>query len=298
MSHTDGAVKKSLFIQCAHTSPWQIAQQLEHVRLHHKDPSKDDYIYNVVLDEIGDERGLHINQLDTIAPYLRKTFDNVFVGSHYIRWTGAGTAYAEGMANSRHRWRNLVMQKNLWQAFVARYPSIPIHWYINHEGVLDYFDIPEVRAGYGAYLLQSVKDSHAIKPRRAVLWSPAVWSGKPLTSLEEAQIALTFRRVRYLAQHAGHHAGVNWLHLQDMMGRGRADITEQDVLQWYRELKAAYSWDSLRVNMEYFTRNEYGQLVPEDPAVIQARENWYQQHGVPLGASWELRWWYANHKDL
>ena len=303
MSLTDGATKKSLFIQVRWFNPTDLVEQLEHVRLHHKDPSKDDYIYNVVLDEIGDGSGLATTNLDIIFDYLpgqsKATFNNVFVGSHFVPWGGPGSAYKEGIADSNHRWANLNMQEDLWEAFKARYAGFTNwHFYINHEGVLDYFDIPATRAGYEAYLIQCCRDSHDVLPDRAVLWSPAVWSGVPLTSLEEQKIGQTFAAIDYWAGLYGHDNGINWLHLQDMMGRGRPDITEQDVKQWMAEIAAAHTFDSLRVDMEYFTKDANGNIIPEDPAVIAARENWYEQNGLAVGASWELRHWYPNHTEL
>lgn len=292
MSFTDGATKKSLFVQVAWFDQYALNHQLEHVRLHHRDRTKDDYIHNIVLDEIGNPYGLHDN-LSVIAPYLpggyKKAFDNVFVGSNYIPYQGQGSSYSAGMVDSGHRWANLSVQADLWKMFRNSYSNVPFHFYINHEGVLDYFDIPEIRAGYEAYLIQSVRDAHRVKPNRAVLWSPAIWSGKPLTSSEEIAIGKTFRHIEEMSKVVGHYGGIKWLHFQDMMGRGRRDITKYDVKRWYNELKSAYNWDSLRVNMEMFNQPAWR---------IRRREDWYQRNGVAVGSSWELRTWYPTHKEL
>ena len=126
--------------------PTELVKHLDHVRAHHKDRRKEDYIFDVVLNEIGDGCGNLNSNVQRILPYLpggsKATFNNVFVGSHSTSWTGAGSVY--------------------------------------------------------------------------------------------------------------------------------------------REL---------------FARTQHG-LVAEDPAVIAARENWYQSHGVPIGASWELRYWMQNHTEL
>ena len=293
MSYTDGATKKSLFIQVAWFDPTALKEQLEHIRLYHKDPTKDDYIHNVVLDEIGTPYGLHTRNLNIIASYLpggsNRTFDNVFVGSTYVHWAGQGSAYSQGIANSNHRWANLRVQKYLWQEFKQRYFDIHFHFYINHEGVLDFFDIPEVRAGYGAYLLQSVRDSHDVARNRALLWSPAIWSGVPLSVAEEDAIGRTFRNVESYSKKYGHYGGVKWLHFQDMMGRGDPRVTRDDVKQWYNELKGVYDWDSLRINMEQFNQAAWR---------VRRREDWYQRQGMAVGASWELRHWYGRHKEL
>ena len=292
MSHRDGATKKSLFIQVAWFDPDELKTQLEHIRQYHKDRTKDDYIYNVILDEIGTPYTLHYRNLDIIRPYLpggdRKTFDNVFVGSSFIQYSGWGSAYRKGMADPQHRWDNLRLQRDIWTRFKSAYSTVPFHFYVNHEGVLNFFDIPNVRAGYEAYLIQSVRDGHQIIPDRAVLWSPAVWSDGPLNSGESDAIGRTFHNVERYSKEAGHYGGIRWLHLQDMMGRGRG-TTQYDVRAWYRTLEAVYDWDSLRINLETFNQ------TPEE---IQAREDWYQSQGIPVGSSWSMRHWYPTHKEL
>ncbi len=288
------AVKKSLFVQVAWFDETELNTQLEHVRQYHKDPAQDDYIYNLVMDEVGTPYALHHQKLDVIMPYLagpRKTFDNVFVGSNFLRYNGKGSSYKEGMADGVHRWNNLVNQKVIWGMFRDRYPTVPFHFYINHEGVLDFFDDRAVANGYEAYLIQSVRDSHDIYPNRAVLWSPAVWSGASLTMQEQQSVAQVFQNVKFYAGKWGHRYGVNWLHLQDMMGRGRSDVTRYDVEMWYRQLKRAYKFDSLRVNMEMFNLSG-----PVDKQELAEREDWYGRKNIPLGSSWSLQHWYHTHQ--
>ena len=107
----DGAVKKSLFIQVRHYNQSKLLADLEHVRHHHKDKTKDDYIYNVVLDEICDHTGKLHENVFTLLAYLPggrlQTFDNVFVGSHFLRWSRWGSPYNAGIRNTEYRWANL-----------------------------------------------------------------------------------------------------------------------------------------------------------------------------------------------
>ncbi len=289
MSLTDGATKKSLFIQVRWYNRLELVADLEHVRREHKDRSKDDYIYNVVLDEVGDETGLAPN-MGIIAPYLpggaKATFDNVFVGSKYVKWTGPGMSYREGMLNSSHRWRNLKMQKRIWREFADRYPSTYFHFYINHEGVLDFMDETPLRQAYEAYLIQSVRDAHKIKPHRAVLWSPAVFANRSLNWRERRGVKTLFKNVA--AYSRPHYGGIKWLTIQDMQGRG-GRYSEKVAAAWYRQVKRLHPWDSIGLNMEMF-----GQTSAE----IQAREDYYQRLGIPVTASWELRFYIERHKEL
>lgn len=285
--------KKSLFIEANWYNPTLLRQHLEHVRLYHKDPSRDDYIHNVVVNQIGRENGTLASNMAIIAPYMpggdRKTFDNAFIGSTIIK---ADRPYSVGMTDPSHRWRSLNAQKRLWLSFKTQYPHIDWHPYLEHEGVLDYFTSESIRQGYEAYLIQSIRDARIVHggKSRAFLWSPAIWSGRPLTWRQRRAIKKTFRNVQSWT------GGRFWLHLQDMMGRGRADITKEDVRTWYRQLNAMRCFASLRVNMEMFTTRP-GYYGSGDPAEVQAREAWYAAQGMPLGASWEMRFWMDTHAE-
>lgn len=289
------SVKKSIFIQVQWYDPHELERHLEHIYQEHRDPNKDDYIYNVVLDEIGSAKGLSSN-LWLIAPYLpggrKQCFDNVFVGSHYMRWHGPGNAYREGIQDSAHRWRNLNMQKNLWKKVVHAYPNVPWHFYINHEGVLDYFDEPNIRNSYEAYLIQSARDAAEVKRGAALMWAPAIWSARALNWREESGIARVFKNVKLWSN----TRGVTWLHFQDMQGR-RYRPALRTVVQWYNELKRLNMFDSLRVDMELFRTMGDGTIVADTAYNVSKREKYYKRKGVPIGASWELRWWFQNHRE-
>ncbi len=289
MSITDGSTRKSLFIQVKWYPPRELAADLEHIRQEHKDRGKEDYVYNVVLDEIGSTHGLSPN-LHVIAPYLpggtKATFDNVFVGSTYIRWGGEGMSYREGMLNSTHRWDNLKAQKELWEEFAKTFSSVYFHFYINHEGVLDFMDEVRLRQAYEAYFIQSVRDAHRLKPNRAVLWSPAVFSNRPLRWKERQGVKTLFKNVASYSR--PHYGGIKWLSIQDMQGRG-GYYDESNAVKWYRQVKRLHGWHSIGLNMEMFNQT---------PAEVQARENYYQALKVPVTASWELRHYMDTHAEL
>jgi len=289
-------VKKSLFIQVNWYPRAGLVKHLEHIRLQHKDRGKDDYIYNVVLDEIGGANGLSPN-LDVIMPYLpggaKQCFDNVFVGSHYVKWQGAGNAYNTGILDGGHRWRNLDMQKRLWTLFRAKYPKLHWHSYVNHEGVLDLFDSRKHANAYEAYLVQSVRDSREVAPGGAVLWAPAIWVKRGLNWRERAAIKRVFTNIRTHSR----SAGVTWLHLQDMQGR-KYPPSLYNVRTWYSQLKKMNLFRSLAIDMELFQTARNGSLSPMSFWQIAKAEAYYAKYGIPVGASWELRWWYAAHFDV
>ena len=49
--------------------------------------------------------------------------------------------------------------------------------------------------------------------------------------------------------------------------------------------------------MEFFRPDGRGGIVPGDPAEHARREDAYRRLGVPLGASWEIRFWYPAHAE-
>ena len=289
MSFTDGSTRMSLFIQVKWYDPVKLVEDLEHIRREHKDRDEEDYIYNVALDEIGGLSGLHSN-LGIIAPYFpggaRATFDNVFVGSHYVRWNGSGMSYREGMLDPAHRWRNLGAQRELWEQFADAYPSTYFHFYVNHEGVLDFMDDRSLRQAYEAYLIQSVRDAHSIKPNRAVLWSPAVFVNRPFGWRERRGIRILFKNVDNYTE--PHYGGIKWLSIQDMQGRSR-NYSQANAVAWYRQVRDLHGWHSIGLNAEMFNQT---------PAEVQARMDYYERNGVPVTASWELRHWVRTHAEL
>ncbi len=290
----------NIFIQVSSYDPDQLRADLDYIDKHHH------MEMGVILNEIGNEGGLHTN-LSILSRYVPEIFTQVFIGSHYVPWRAEGSGYREGMLDSNHRWRNLKVQSALWDEFLAVYANYEPSLYIDHEGVLNLFDEWDVRAAYTAYLIQSVKDAHKLIPNVSVLWSPAIWSGVELTGGEELGVARAFTDIRLYTNKFGHKGGITHLYLQDMMGRGRADVDLADVQQWYQELdKADRFWSTnsllsgslfqdLGINMELFTKNRAGQLVAETPEVITDRQNWYANNGVPVRAGWELRWWMKTH---
>lgn len=296
---TDGSTRMSLFMQVSSINVNEMVDALEHVRAEHRDPAEEDYIYNLVISEIGDTSGaLYTSVLDALEEYLpgrsKQAFDNLFVGSAVLPWVGPGNPYREGMSNETFRWDNLMLQKHLWRGFAIRYPSVPWHCYITYEGVLDYFEEEPLRSYYEAYLVQSVLDAHEVRPGAAVMWAPAVWRDNALSVPEVTAISDTFHAVKHYANQAGHPKGVSWLHLQDMLGREWSGNTLADVRDWYWQLAGAFDFDSLRIDAELFTPS----YQPIDSDTYTARMNYYDSHRIPVGGSWELRYWYRSHMEV
>ena len=283
---------QSLFFQIASLSPEKIVELCEHVRASHRDGGDDD-IYNVTLTTIARTNGdLYTEKLAAIRPYLpggsKQAFDNVFVGSALVPWGDAGNPYREGIQDAAFRWKNLILQRQVWDDFAALFPDLTWHPYIEYEAPLEFLREGDLRSFYEAYMVQSCIDANVVRPGGAVLWSPAFWAKAPLGMVPV--LASFFSNVKVWSR----TKGITWLHLQDMQGRAWYHPSRTDVVEWMETLRSAWSFSSLRVNMELFEEVTY---QPADPAEVEDRSEFYRSAGWPVGMSWEARYWPGAHVD-
>jgi len=100
---------------------------------------------------------------------------------------------------------------------------------------------------------------------------------------------------------------LNWLHFQDFVGqpaKRQSDgsvkyyFTANDAIGYYSEvLVPANSSGQLvsgLVNMEHFIMDDNGSVYPGDPMEHAERHCAYRRAGIPVGFSWEIRWWYKS----
>lgn len=278
---------------------------------------------SLVLQNVADAQGnLYAAQLDTISSYF-KCFSNIFVGTTEPLWDGPGSPYVEGIVDPNFRWSQIYLSRAIADKFIARYPDLYFNWYITYEANLNFFVGDDVRTdtkvgtpitgnsvkeAYKAYLAQLSGDLYAKKPR-AVLWSPTFW--KPFLDMsaeERANLQVAIQDTIAASNR------VNWLHFQDFMGQQsfvRCESTAScyprviykigcdNTKNYYSLLSDATANTqivSLRVNMEmfitqYLPNDTYG-LMPADKYELFEREACYSRNNLPIGASWEIRWWY------
>jgi hypothetical protein len=229
----------------------------------------------------------------------------------------ADNPYCGGILTPSWRWDNIQANRKAADVFLAfidfHFPGVRsnLHWYITYEGYFDWLGgnrySDRLADAYSAYFLEMVRAYNQALQRagepaesasRAVLWSPAYESSYYTHSqLEINQIRdnlrLVFQNVQTMAASAGISRGVDWLDMQDKLGQTDCFSAEcyGGVKNWYQFLTTVnseqFSFASLRVNMELFSSNQPG----PDPAEHMARQNFYESNGIPIGASWELRFW-------
>ena len=228
----------------------------------------------------------------------------------------ADSPYCGGILTPSWRWDNLVANRKATDAFLGfvgqSYPGVRanLHWYVTYEGYFDWFGdnsySQQLRTAYEAYFLQSIRDFRsaliaageaAETSSRAVLWSPSYensfWAHQTqqLAAIRSG-LGSTLRNVAAAAAQEGIARGVGWLHMQDRLGQIGCFTLEcyDSVAAWYEFLSTVgdeqFRFENLRVNMELFAP---GDFPDGDPLEHQVRQDYYEARGVPVGASWELR---------
>jgi hypothetical protein len=285
---------------------------------------------SLILTEVADEQGnLYTSVLDLIIQRYSQCFSNIFIGTTTAKWTGPGSVYSEGMVNADYRWKNIYLSRTIADNLLARYPNLYFNWYISYEANLNYFIGDDVRVdravgtpisgytvkeAYKAFLYQLSSDLYAKRPR-AVLWSPSFWTAfNELSITQQSQLQLAVRDVMLFATR------VNWVHFQDFMGQSAIvqcrdanycfprivyKSTCENTVKYFNLLKAAStntSVVSLRTNLEMFVTQRFPSgsdgFVPADRNELNEREACYARNNVPIGASWEIRYWYRSYFEV
>lgn len=228
----------------------------------------------------------------------------------------ADSPYCGGILTPSWRWDNIAANRIAADTFLQfvnqRYPGVRanLNWYVTYEGYIDWFGdnsySPQVKTAYEAYFMQSIREFRSAlvaagepveSASRTVLWSPSyedhflAHRPQQLAAIRSG-LGSALRNVENMAAEEGIARGIDWLHMQDRLGQiGCFTIQCYDsVAAWYEFLSTVgddqFGFENLRVNMELFAPGEFPN---GDPLEHQVRQNYYESRGVPIGASWELR---------
>ena len=303
----------------------RLAAVLDDIRLHHRDSSRPGFIQNLVLQDIAPASGtgsqLFTGVLDVVAPYLpggtRAAFDHVFVGTLLETPAPAGapsswSPYVEGIASPALRSAHLAASTRAAAAFVARYPSIRVDWYLSWEAFLaplmyaDSFAYPTpprivpsvLRADYLDYQKRLVAALSGIRPGRAFLWSPALDRSWAQISVDGQGTVVPANLRSYFGAMQSATGGRLWLDVQDGLSRpclevgGAAGNTIADRVDWFHRLATmSLPLAALQVNAETFV-SPYCPGV-SSPAQVLSRLYAYEQGSIPIGPSFDVFGWSA-----
>lgn len=317
-----GDLPRSLFISpsaLGSVSDAEVRAWLEHICAYHRLPESPNRIDTLVLSSIadadpGDPSGVSAricasappgkdprwyhptnHKLDIISKYFN-SFDAVYVGTVSTRWKGTGSKYIEGIQDAGFRQKNLQLSTNALDRFMATYPELKPNWYISYEANLSYFTDAKIKDAYAVYNLELCKEMLA-RRNAAILWSPNFWTHYGAMSSETRNILVSnlkdyFSRVP-----------ISEVHFQDHMGGtsalGSKRFTVDDAKHYY-DLLVGLRGPGIRVNTEMFIRTapKNFKTAPMSHEDYFQRMKDYERLHLPLGASWEIRYWYKAHQGV
>ncbi len=277
----------SMFIQPFGYTPDTIRPMLEKL-VEVKQSPGGHHIYNICIEHVANNKQDPVpwDVIDTIMEFAPH-FDNLFVGSSNLMYNGPGSKYREGVHNRQFKAEALTVANDYAQRFAARYANDHYYnFYIDFEGVANWWVEPETRAGYADLLSRWVNMYERILPNRKMLYCPATWNMRVPDGMQLA-VANLFSTVRTYTP-----SGIQWITFQDMYGRRNdwLDPTPQDVKNWLAVFKGTGLFENVRTTMELFETipGHYGTASSVE---VKQRFAEYDTMGIPIGFVFELRYW-------
>jgi hypothetical protein len=234
-------------------------------------------------------------KLDIVSRYF-DCFDSIYVGTKNLKWNGkTGSKYNSGIQDAEFRHKNIQVSTNLMDRFIATYPKLQFKWYISYEANLNYFSDPKIKEGYVAFNAELCRE---MKQRRdvAIMWSPNFWTRSKLLT-EPSRAAL----VANLKDHFS-RVPITEVHFQDHRGGSSLYPPSRkfgaEDTKYYYDLMKSLGGPDISVNVEMFVRK---MSQGKQTTVAMSRADYvqhmkeYASDQLPLGASWEIRYWYSAH---
>ncbi len=312
--------EKGLFAQLStlgETSDADVKEYFEHICSAHSTLSAENAnrIHNIVLQDVADEEGrLYMayreglpgtatdyhptnHKIDVIAPYF-KCFDKVFFGTIDPVWKGAGSLYVDGIGSEKFRWDYINKSTVVMDRLQAIFPSLDFNWYLTFEANLSYLYLAKVKEGYKA-LFKELTERMAARKQGHTLWSPTFWNKfSKIGAAEKKNLGNQIMEVFKAAPH------IDMIHFQDFLGATSNQktgdrVTEDDAIGYYRLIANLPTRPAhVGVNIEHYVV-KCPTCAPEAPTadMMVNREEYYLRAEVPIGTSWEIRFWRKAHKD-
>lgn len=311
---------KGLFVQVSTlsaTAAADLKEWFEHICEKHNRLSKSstNYIHNLVLQDVADEQGrLYMkyraelpgtvedyhpsnHQIDVLAPYFH-CFDKIFFGTLDPVYHGRGSLYVEGISSEQFRWDYINKSTLVMDKLAAIFSGLNFNWYLTFESNLNYLYLKSVKEGYKA-LFKELTERMAARKSGHTLWSPNFWSlYRKLPASEKSQLGEQMMEVFKTAPH------IDMLHFQDFLGGTSANADNEranisDAIGYYNLIASLPTRPAqVAVNLEqYKISSSSGALEPVAPLEMANREEQYLRAQVPIGISWEIRFWRYAHLD-
>jgi hypothetical protein len=304
-----------LFVQLPGLTDDQLSKMFDRIV---KDRRKDSpyYVETLVLDPIARfdrldpnsfRVSLYEDKLDRIKDYLPH-FDYLFVGSFPAEEINPPSTIPANIEDSSLRGVHIRATRIVAQLFIdylrRNNITIPIHWYINWEANLNRFTKSGYKNAWKAYLLPFTNALTQISQRNGLnepefFWSP--YFRRRYGSLLPPEKNILISLIRDVLQSAPR---LGWLHFQDGVGRDARKnpdgtityrTTAEDVINYYHHILVRASGGNLRsglINMEFYV--DENKTLHGDPLEHEERQCKYMRANIPVGISFEIRYWYES----
>ncbi len=284
---------------------------LDKVVRDHRNPDSPNYIEALAVTTIGWNNPLTFArpQLDTIKDYLSQ-FDYLIVGSTDAKQVASNRDIWDPVTRSKHINATIFLAGELLKYLRDNNITVPkINYYIEWEANLNGF-LPPVSQnatliGWKNYIPEVTKQLTELNIENNMTEPDFYWSpywGTEYNNLSHSAKALLTAGIKNFLQSV---PGL-WIDIQDGVGikatkhaDGTIDYgrTAENAINYHDNiLKPAASGTNLkdnRVNMECFVFDDHHPhgMPPGDPSEQAFRIYKYTQANVPLGMSFEIRYW-------
>jgi len=282
------AATKSLFL-AFDADPTDVPAWLERVCEEHRGSPNLDILELVLTNPgytiPGTDAGALYPFLDEVEPYF-SCFDHVWFGTNNLGKEHVDP-YNTAMNDPAWRWHVILVQRSIANQIAQRYANRDLRWYVSYEAGLDYWTDSTLVGVYDAYLRQHTADLYSLRPA-SIMWSPAF--GSHYDSSKRATLVSAMSQVFNGSQFLTHLA------LQDAMGRS-SPLTCADNVQYQSMVRDARPALTRLVDMELF-QTAGNECVNGDPSEHAAREACFDQNGLSVGPSFEIRYWFGALYDF
>jgi hypothetical protein len=276
---------------------------------------------DLVLTDTADADGNLYPALATVEKYFG-CFDNVFLGtidplyfaikypptqrhpSHpllYQDYEGYKATFKDG----NFRWAYVVASGKVAQKLAARYsapnPHVTFSWYLSPEAILNAFNDPELVAVYEATYIDMVTRMRSARAA-TVLWSPAFFlQDEPDVVKQTISVALRrfFENIKAYDPSA---RGIDWIDLQDGVGAknlpanaDRSSLYGMAASYFNLLRQSSIPRQQIRMNVESFVALPVNSFVASSQSEVTQREIFYKNNFIPMGATFEIRYFMQNH---
>jgi hypothetical protein len=266
-----------------------------------RNPSSPNYVATlaITIAAYKDNSGVHLNesQLNFVKEFLPH-FDYLFIGCLPNKYVIS----SPDVTKASHRSAFVNANRDAAELFIqwlrTNNITTPIHWYIDWEENINEFgfgNAANLKNGYKELFSQFTSELWNLSINNGInepefLWSP--YFGSPSGSILERDL------LRDLLVSV---PKLSWLNVQDGIGVNATknpngqiayNRTPEQVINYYQNVigPASGPVKNNGFNMECFVFDGHGGMPPGDPEELQIRQSKYMQANIPVGVSFEIRY--------